>query len=149
LSMIFRFEVVIKCPMADVFGFFRDIEKHTGQEGTVVPIYDKLTPGQAREGTRYREVVQLAPFLRGEMISEVTCYQEGRRLGYQFSGLGMDGELNYFFYEVGEGTRVVQEQSLRPHGILRLFSFWIEAMFSKAAEKRLESIQILLERKQK
>ncbi len=131
--------------MVDVFGFFKDIEKHAGKEGTVVPVYDKLTSGQVREGTRYREVVQLAPFLRGEILSEVTCYQEGHRLGYQFSGLGLDGELNYLFYKVAEGTRVVQEQSLRPHGILRLFSFWIEAMFSKAVRKRLEGIRALLE----
>ncbi len=131
--------------MVAVFGFFKDIEKHAGKEGTVVPVYDKLTPGQVREGTRYREVVQLAPFLRGEILSEVTCYQEGLRLGYQFSGLGLDGELNYLFYKVAEGTRVVQEQSLRPHGILRLFSFWIEAMFSKAVGKRLEGIRALLE----
>jgi len=143
--MDFRFEIIVKCSIDDVFGFFKNIDKHAGKEGTVVPVYGKLTPGQVREGTRYREVIQVTPFMRGEMISEVTCYEEGRRLGYQFSGLGLDGELIYSFSRVGAGTEVIQEQSLRPHGILRLFSFMIGKMFSKAAEKRLESIRILLE----
>jgi hypothetical protein len=146
LNMNFRFEIVIERSMVDVFRFFRDIHKHAGKEGTVVPVYDKLTPGQVNKRTRYREVVQVTPFMRGEILSEVTCYEEGRRLGYQFSGLGLDGELNYSFFEVAAGTRVIQEQSLRPRGLLKIFSFLIKEMFSKAAGKRLESIRILLER---
>jgi hypothetical protein len=143
--MKFRFSVVIAQPPSAVFAFFRDVDQHAGQEGTPVPVYDKVTPGPVGVGTRYREVVQVLPKVRGEMLSEVTCYEEGKRLGYRFSGLGMDGELEYIFEQVQGGTGVVQLQSLHPRGALRPFSWLIGKMFAAVAGQRLETIKALLE----
>lgn len=59
-------------PLEDVFGFFRDMDQHAGREGSVVPVYDKITSGPVGVGTCFREVVRVLPFLRGEVISEIT-----------------------------------------------------------------------------
>lgn len=143
--MDFEFSITIDRPVKDVFAFFRDVDQHAGKPGTVVPIYDKLTPGSVGVGTRYREVVQVLPFIRWEVISEVVRFEPESVLTYQFSGPGMGGELQYAFCEVAAGTRVHQVQTLRPRGILRLLRPIISKMFAQAAEERLKAIRTLLE----
>jgi hypothetical protein len=143
--MDFRFAATIQRPPSQVFAFFRDMDQQTGREGTRVPVYDKITSGPVGLGTRYREVVQLLPLVRGEVISEITEYTEGQRLGLRFWGLGMDGALTYTFQAVDSGTYLVQEQSLNPRGVLRIFGTAIGTMFSFMAGRRLEGIKGLLE----
>ena len=147
--MDFEFSVTIKRPVKDVFAFFRDIDQHAGKPGTVVPIYDKRTPGPVDVGTYYREVVQVTSLIRWEVISEVVRFEPESVLAYQFSGLGMGGELQYAFCEVAAGTRIHQAQTLRPRGILRLLRPVISKMFAQAAEERLKAIRTLLEQDSK
>jgi len=143
--MEFRFTAIIKRACGEVYAFFRDIDQHAGQKGSRVPVYDKTTTGPVGVGTRYREVVQVLPLVRGEMLSEVTCYEEEKQLGYRFSGLGMEGELAYTFEPVEGGTRVVQAQSPHPRGMLRAFNWLIGRLFSAVAGQRLLGIKALLE----
>jgi hypothetical protein len=143
--MVFEFSAVIASPIERVFTFFRDVDCHAGKEGSVVPVYDKVTPGPVCVGTRYREVVRLLPFVSGEMISEVTAFETGCRLGYAFSGMGMEGDLVYTFSEVPGGTRVVQRQRLYPQGMLKLTTPLLGRMFEKAASSRLLIIKELIE----
>lgn len=110
--MDFELSAVVDRPLEEVFAFFRDVDQHAGQKGTIVPVYDKITPGPIGVGTRYREVVQLLPFVTGEILTEVTGYEPGRRLAYKSVALGMAGELTYSFEAAAGGTRVVQRQSL-------------------------------------
>jgi hypothetical protein len=143
--MEFELSAVITRPLEEVFAFFRDIDQHAGQKGTIVPVYDKITPGPVGVGTRYREVVQVIPFATGEILTEVVGYEPRRRLAYRFVALGMAGELTYGFEAVEEGTRVVQRQSLWPGGWMRLFSPMIGAMFSRMIARRLAGIKTFLE----
>jgi len=141
----FRFTATIARPCQEVFAFLRDIDQHAGQEGTLVPVYDKITPGPVGVGTHYREIVQLLPFLRGEVITEVTEFEEADYLGYRFVAMGMEGRLAYRLEAVPEGTYVVQDQSFTPRGFLRLFRVPIRRMFSTMAGQRLKEIKALLE----
>ena len=43
--MGFELSIVINRPREEAFAFFRDIDQHAGQKGTIVPVYDKITPG--------------------------------------------------------------------------------------------------------
>lgn len=145
--MEFETNAVIHRPLEDVFGFFRDIDEHAGREGSVVTVYDKVTPGPVGVGPRYREVVRLLPFLlKGEVPTEVTGYDPPRRLDYRFIVFGrMDGELTYRSEPVGEAVRVLQRQTLRPRGALKPFSPLIRVAFSQAMVHRLKGIKELLE----
>jgi len=145
VSLTFHFVADIERPLDDVFCFFRDVDQHAGRAGTVVPVYDKLTPGPVDLGTRYREVVRLLPFVQGEMLSEMICYEPPHRLGYRFSGLGLDGELEYRFQAVDCGTQVSQRQVLRPRGVLKLLQPLIRISFGRVAGWRLAGIKTLLE----
>ncbi len=143
--MNFEFQAVIACPLADVFAFFRDVEQHAGRPGSVVPVYDKVTPGPLGVGTRYREVIRLLPGFTAEMWSEIIDFQPERRLAYRFSGLGMDGALDYEFEAAEAWTHVVQRQSLHPRGLLQLLGPLIRPAFTRAADHRLQGIKALLE----
>jgi hypothetical protein len=143
----FEAKAVIHRPLEDVFVFLKEIHKQPRRKGSVVPLYDKITPGPFGVGTRFREVVRLLPFLKGEVISEVTRYDPPRRLDYAFVAFGrMDGELTYRLEPVGEGVEVFQRQTLRPRGtVLKSFSPMIGAAFSRAMAHRLKAIKKLLE----
>jgi len=143
--MDFELTTVINRPLEEVFAFFKDVDQHAGQEGTIVPVYDKITPGPVGVGTRYREVVRLMPFATGEILTEVVGYEPDRRLAYRYVALGMAGELTYWFEAVEQGARLVQQQSLRPEGLLRLFSPMIGAVFSRMVRRRLVGIKSFLE----
>jgi hypothetical protein len=143
--MYFEFTAVINKPLEDVFSFFRDVDQYAGRKGSIVPVYDKVTPEPVGIGTKYREVVQVLPFVTGEILTEVVGYEPNWRLAYRYVALGMDGELEYRFEALEEGTRVVQRQSLWPRGVWRVFSPMIGAMFSRVVGKRLMGIKDLLE----
>jgi hypothetical protein len=143
----FEVEALIDRPPEDVFAFFRNMHKQPRRKGSVVPVYDKITPGPVGVGTRIREVVRLLPFLKGEIISEIIGYDPPHRLDYRFVAFEkMDGELTYRFEPTGEGVRVIQRHTLRPRGtVLKLLSPLIRATFSRAIDHRLKGIKKVLE----
>jgi len=144
--MDFEFVATIQCPPAAVFSFFRDIEQHAGRAGSVVPVYDKITPEPTGVGTRYREVVRILPFWHAEVIAEIVQLEPDRLLKVKFAfGRTMDGTLVYHLEPAGEGTQVVQRQSLRPRGVAKLFSPFIKLTFSQVAGRRLQAIKRILE----
>ena len=143
--MDFELSVIIHRPLEEVFTFFRDMDQHAGQKGTLVPIYDKITPGPISVGTRYREVVRVLPFITGAVWTEIVGFEPGARLAYAFVALGMPGELCYEFEPVATGTRIVQRQSLHPAGWRRLFSPLIRITFYRMIAWRLMGIKNLLE----
>ena len=144
--MDFEFEAIIQRPPAAVFAFFRDIEQHAGRPGSVVPVYDKVTPEPTGVGTRYREVVRILPFWHAEVITEIVQLDPDRLLEVKFAfGGTMDGTLTYQLEPAGEGTRVIQRQSLRPRGVTQFFNPLVKLMFSKVAGRRLQAIKQILE----
>ena len=50
--MDFGFTVLIAQPPSVVFAFFRDIDQHAGREGTIVPVYDRITGPEILSSTR-------------------------------------------------------------------------------------------------
>lgn len=144
--MDFELKIIIHRPIEEVFAFFRDIDQHAGQKGTIVPVYRKITPESVGVGTQYLEIVQLLPFVTGKILTRVVRYDPCRRLAYQFVALGMPGELTYWFEATEKGTQLVQQQSLRPEGLLRIFSPLIGSMFARMVRRRLLGIKRFLEK---
>jgi hypothetical protein len=91
-------------------------------------------------GTCYREVVQMFPLIKGEILSSVQRYEEPRFLEESFRGTGMDGYLAYEFIPIEKGTLLIQRETIQFHGLFGLFSPLMERMLIKAVETRLEEI---------
>jgi len=143
--VLHRFSVFIDKPPADVFHFLRNKDSHKQESESPVLLLEKTTEGPVGSGTRYREVVQMAPFVRCEILSEVTRYEEYSVLEEAWAGGGMRGLLTYFFQPAGQGTQLVQHVQIKTHWLMRLFERVIAKMYARAARYRLDCIKVILE----
>ncbi len=145
--MQFEVTATINRPVANVFAFFRDIERYAGKSGSVVPVYDKLTPGPTDVGTRYHEVVRLSPWHTIENMSEIAAMRPNSHLAlrFWFTNGRMHGDLSYDFAETENGTHVIQRQTLFLAGWPRLFQLLVRQMFMRQIRRRMIAIQFILE----
>ncbi len=143
--MKFERSISIHCKPEDVFVFLRDKDQFQQEPGSPVLVLEKTTSDPVGIGIRYREVVQMFPLIKGEILSTIQRYEPPRYLEESFTGTGMAGYLAYEFIPVKEGTRLVQRETIQFHGFFRLFSPIMERMLLKAVEARLEGIKTILE----
>jgi hypothetical protein len=129
----------------DVFRFLRDKDRYPQEPGSPVLALDKITDGEPRVGTRYREVVQMAPFVRSEILSVITRYEPPRFLGEDFEGARMRGHLAYEFAPDVDGTLLIQRETLEPVGALTMVSPVIRLMLARRLQIRLDGIKRVLE----
>jgi hypothetical protein len=143
--MHFELSIAIHRPPSDVFAFLRDKDKYPQKQGSPVLVLEQTTPGPAGVGTRYREVVQMLPFVRGEILSEVTRFEPGEALEEDFRGAGMIGHLAYQFLPEGDGTRLIQREVVSTRGFMKVFEPVMGRMLLRQLRKRLEGIKAILE----
>jgi len=144
--MLFDLSIHIVRAPEDVFLFLRDKDRHPQEPGSPVLVLEKTTPGPARVGTRYREVVQMLPFYRGEIRSELTRCKAGLVLEERWRGAGMVGLLQYTFLPERGGTRLRFREAIQPRGLARLLEPWMEATLRPKLKLRLEEIKEIVER---
>jgi hypothetical protein len=144
--MRFDLSVTIQRPPDEVFAFMADAQNY-GDHGpdSRVPVFEKITPGPTRVGTRWHEVVQLAPGVRMTAWSEVTTYEPSRRFEESFRASWMRGRLEYSVAPCGEGSTLRQREVLKPRGPLRCFDRPIARMLRPNLLARLEAIRDMLE----
>ncbi|MBN1538175.1 MAG: SRPBCC family protein [Anaerolineales bacterium] len=143
--MEFKLSVSINRLPADVFAFLRDKDEYPQEKGSPVLTLEKTTPGPCGVGTRYREVVQMLPFYRGEIHSEITRFEPHEYLEEDFNGAGMYGHLAYQFLPEGEGTKLIQLETIHYQGLLQYFEPLIRVILERQLRKRLEDIKADLE----
>jgi hypothetical protein len=143
--LYFELSILIHRSPAAVFAFLRDKDLFTQEKNSPVLLLKKTTHGPPGVGTRYREVVQMLPFIRGEILSVITSYEPHDILEESFQGPGMTGHLAYQFLSEGAGTRLIQRETLNLQGISRLFKPIIAHIFPRRLEGRLEDIKRILE----
>lgn len=143
--MYVELSVSINRSPADVFAFLRDKDKYPQEEGSPVLALEKTTPGRPSVGTCYREVVQMLPFYRGEILSENTRFEPNEYLEEDFRGAGMYGHLAYHFLPEKEGTKLIQRETLHYRGLLRLCEPVIRVILDRRLHERLEDIKADLE----
>ena len=143
--MYFDLSITIHRSPQDVFLFLRDKDKYPQEPGSPVLVLEQTTPGPAGVGTRYREVVQMLPFVRGEILSVITHFEPGQRLEEDFEGAGMIGHLAYTFAPEGGGTRLTQQEMVHMRGALRVLEPLMERMLARQLRRRLEGIKTDLE----
>jgi hypothetical protein len=144
--MKFERSIHVDRPPADVFAFLRDKDEYLQAEDSPVLVLEKLTPGPPGVGTRYREVLQMLPLVKGEILSQITRFEPPSFLEEDFEGAGMAGHLAYEFAAEGDGTRLIQRESIGYKGLLSLLEPIIGFLLLRKIEERLEDIRAELER---
>lgn len=143
--MLHKFRVLIGKSPIDVFCFLCNKDSYKQQDESPVLLLEKTTDGPVGVGTRYREVVQMAPFIKSQILSEVTRYEPYSVLEEKWVGGGMMGTLTYFFNTAGEGTELIQHVEIETNWLLKLFDPVIAQLYAKAAQYRLDCIKAVLE----
>jgi hypothetical protein len=143
--MDFELSIAINRAPSDVFALLRDKARFPQEPGSPVLVLEQTTPGPPGVGTCYREVVQMLPFYQGEILSWITHFEPGQILEEDFAGAGMEGHLAYQFLPHEDGTRLVQRETLRYRGLLRLLEPLIRTLLVRRCQKRLEGIKEILE----
>ena len=143
--MLQEFRIRINKLPDEVFQFLCHKDSHVQEKGSPVLLLEKTTDGPIGIGTCYREVVQMAPFLQSQILSEVTRFEPDSVLEEKWSGGGMKGILTYFFHPVDQGTDLVQKVNIETKWFLKAFTSVISNMYAKAASYRLDCIKTILE----
>ena len=120
--MYFELSITIERSPSDVFGFLRDKDMYPHKEDSPVLLIERTTPDPPGIGTHYREVVQMLPFFRGEILSEITRFESSKFLEEDFEGAGMKGHLAYQFLPEGNGTKLIQCETIRFRGLFRFLN---------------------------
>jgi len=143
--MYFELSIKIQRSPSDVFTFLRDKDKYPHKKDSPVLSLEKTTPNPPGIGTHYREVVQMLPFFRGEILSEITRFEESKFLEEDFEGAGMEGHLAYQFLPEGNGTKLIQRETIHCRGLLRIFEPIVKLTLLRRLRERLEDIKEVLE----
>jgi hypothetical protein len=143
--MLHEFRIQINRAPIEVFQFLCNKDTYEQQKDSPVLSLEKTTTGPLGVGTRYSEVVQMAPLIKSQMLSEITRYEPYSVLEEKWAGGGMKGILTYSFRQVGQGTELVQHVNIETHWVLRPFNAIISKSYSKAAQYRLEVLKMILE----
>jgi hypothetical protein len=143
--MQFNLPISIQRSPEICFAFLRDKHLHPQKPGSAVRRLEKVTPGPVSVGTRYVEVVQMFPFVKGGIRSVVTRFDPPEWLEEDFAGAGMIGHLAYQFLPQATGTHLIQRETLHLRGVLRLCEPLIRRMLAPQLERRLVEIRARLE----
>jgi len=143
--MEINLSIDIDRPTSEVFAFLRAMENHPQEEGSKVLLVEKTTRGDVNVGARYREIVQMLPFIRVDMFSEVTRYEPNECIELTWHGGGMEGVLTYYFESHNDGMRLTLHEIVTPKGVMKLAEPVIQPMFHRTLTNRLYGIKRVLE----
>ena len=139
--MYFELSIDINRRQEEIFIFLRDKDKYTQKEGSPVLLLEKTTEAPVDLGTRYREVVQMLPFYKSEILSVITRYEPYEYLEEDFSSKGMRGHLAYQFIDKDGSTELIQRESIFFTFPLNLLNPIIKKVFQRKLFERLVEIK--------
>jgi hypothetical protein len=142
--MEIRHSVQMGQSRAKIFNFMSDMRNHPQEEGSNVLLVEKITEGEIGLGTRFREVVQMFPFLHANFINAITQFEPNEQIEITWHGGGMEGILRFNFEQFQDGTRLKVEETIYLKGIMKLVAPMIEQNFRRMWRHRLRSIEQVL-----
>ena len=141
----FSSSIRINRPPEVVFHFLSNLHDRQQAGGSPVLSMEKLTPVPPGPGFRYREVVQMFPFYKGEFITEITVFEPPRVLELAWTGPRMIGRDRYELTPVDDGTVLVHKKWLSCPGVFRIMEPFMRRPFFTRLQARLEEIKRGLE----
>jgi hypothetical protein len=143
--IVWSSSIDIHRPPEVVFELLANIQDVHQADDSPVLALDLITAGPPRLGSRYREVVQMAPLVKGEILSEITAFEPPRVLELTWSGAGMTGTDRYELAAIQDGTALSHTKCVSWPGVLGLFEPIMRIPLIPRLEQRLVDIKQLLE----
>lgn len=132
-------------PPEVVFDFLANIQDVPQSDDSPVLALDLITEGPPRLGSRYREVVQMMPFIKGEIISEITAFEPPQVLEMAWRGPMMTGTDRYELATIQDGTTLSHMKCVSFPGVLRVIEPFMRIPLIPRLEERLVEIKHQLE----
>ena len=143
--IVWSSSIDIHRPPEVVFELLANIQDVQQADDSPVLALDLITEGPPRLGSRYREVVQMTPFFKGEILSEITAFESPRFLEMTWRGTGMTGTDRYELAKNQDGTTLSHTKCVSWPGVLRLLEPIMRIPLIPRLEQRLVDIKHLLE----
>lgn len=143
--IVWSSSIDIHRPPEVVFEFLANIQDVQQSDDSPVLALDLVTEGPPRVGSRYREVVQMMPLIKGEIISEITAFDHPRVLEMAWSGPGMTGTDRYELATIQDGTTLNHKKCVSFPGALRVMEPIMRIPLIPRLEERLVEIKHHLE----
>jgi len=141
----FNSSITIQRPPEPIFAFLANIHTLQQSGGSPVLSMEELTPGPPGPGFKYREVVQMFPFYKGEFLSEITSFEPPRFLELTWTGPAMIGTDRYRLTPVKGATQLHHTKCVSSPGLLRLMEPIMRMQLFPRLEARLGEIKRGLE----
>jgi hypothetical protein len=132
-------------PLEVVFDFLANIQDLHQPDDSPVLALDLITEDPPRLGSKYREVVRMMPFVKAEIISEITAFDLPRVIELTWSGSGMSGTDTYELDTNQGGTILKHTKCISFFGILRVMEPIMRMPLIPRLEQRLVDIKHILE----
>lgn len=143
--IVWSSSIEIQTPPELVFDFLANIQNVPQPEDSPVLALEMITEGPPRLGSRYREVVRMMPFIKGEIFSEITAFDFPRMLELTWKSSGMHGMDRYELDSRPSGTILKHTKHTSFLGILRIMEPILRLPLIPRLEERLVDIKRILE----
>jgi uncharacterized protein YndB with AHSA1/START domain len=143
--IVFRSSANIRRSPEAVFHFLANVDRVQQAGGSPVLALDRTTSEPPGLGSRYREVVRMLPFYKGEFVSEITAFEPPRLLEMAWTGPAMAGRDRYELAETQDGTALLHQKWTSPRGLLRMMEPFMRRALLPRLEERLGAIKRALE----
>lgn len=141
----FDLSVAIRCPSSAVFALLADIQNAEPIPRRAAVRMIKEPVGPTMVGTCWHEHVRLVPGFWMHVESVVSDLEQPRLLGMDFWSPWFIGHLTYRIEPTADGSVLRQQETLRPHALLRWLTPVIERRLRPRLVQRLDDIKVLLE----
>jgi uncharacterized protein YndB with AHSA1/START domain len=100
----------------------------------------RLTPGETRVGTQFRNITQQPNGKRAEAQGEIIAFEQNQRIAYRVNDGGFLAVIEYSLAESAGHTLLTQTLTTTPQNpLLKLLFAFMGPMVSGQARKRLET----------
>ncbi len=141
----FNSSITIRRPPEPIFDFLANIHSLQQAGGSPVLSLEKLTPEPPGPGFKYREVVQMFPFYKGEFVTEIAVFEPPRLLELVWTGPAMIGRDRYELTPAEDGTKLHHIKCVSNPGLLRIMEPMMRKQLFPRLQARLEEIKRELE----
>lgn len=149
VMILWSSSITIHSPPETIFDFLVNIQNVQQAKGSPVLALDLITADPPRLGSRYREIVKMTPFIKGEFLSEITIFKPSRMLEMTWQGPGMAGFDRYELETIQDGITLHHKKCTSCTGLLRIVEPLMRRPLIARLEQRLVDIKRLLEESEK
>jgi hypothetical protein len=143
--IMFRSSINVRRHPEAVFQFLANVDRGQQAGGSPVLALDRTTPEPPGLGSKYRQVVRMLPFYKGEFVSEITAFEPPRLLEMVWTGPAITGRDRYELVEIQDGTKLVHQKWTSGRGLLRVTEPCVRRALLPRLEERLGAIKRALE----